>query len=230
MEDRNTYFNFDIRPSASSLVEAVWRTESEQAGTFTSTAETHWEMVVTRVAGKLTITMRGPETKAKPAPFPKGAEFFGIIFKYGAFMPHLPVNKLVNEDVHLPKASHGAFWLHSATWELPNFENADAFISRLIREEMLVFDPVVEAVLDNRPMDMSLRTVQRRFLRATGLTRGTFDQIERAKQATTLLQKGSSIADAIFQAGYADQPHLTRSLKRFVGQTPGQIVQSENDK
>lgn len=230
MEDRNTYFNFEIRPSASPLVEAVWRTESERTGAFTSTAETHWEMVVTRIAGELTITMRGPETKTKPAPFPKGAEFFGIIFKYGTFMPHLPVNKLVDEEVNLPQASRGAFWLHGASWELPNFENADVFINRLVREEMLVFDPVVEAVLENQPVDMSLRTVQRRFLRATGLTRGTFDQIERAKQAAALLQKGTSIADAIFQVGYADQPHLTRSLKRFVGQTPGQIMQSENDK
>jgi hypothetical protein len=25
-------------------------------------------------------------------------------------------------------------------------------------------------------------------------------------------------------ADYADQPHLTRSLKRFAGQTPAQIV------
>jgi hypothetical protein len=140
-------------------------------------------------------------------------------------MPHLPVSRLVNEDVNLPKAVNGAFWLYSAAWELPTFETADDFINRLVREEILVFDPVVEGVLENRPLDMSLRTVQRRFLRATGLTRGTFDQIERAKQATNLLQKGGSIADAIFQAGYADQPHLTRSLKRFVGHTPGQILQ-----
>jgi AraC-like DNA-binding protein len=26
------------------------------------------------------------------------------------------------------------------------------------------------------------------------------------------------------RAGYVDQPHLTRSLKRFVGQTPSQIA------
>jgi AraC-like DNA-binding protein len=77
---------------------------------------------------------------------------------------------------------------------------------------------------------MSLRTVQRRFLRATGLTRGTFEQIKRAQQAATLLQKGISIADAIFQAGYTDQPHLTRSLKHFVGHTPGQILQPDSAK
>lgn len=225
MEDSLKYFTFDSRPSESLLVESVWRTQSEQEGAFISTAETHWEMVVTHYEGDLTITMRGPETKAKNAPFPKDAEFFGIVFKPGTFMPHLPVSRLVNEDVHLPKAVNGAFWLHGVAWELPTFETADDFIARLVREEMLVFDPVVEAVLQNRPLDLSLRTVQRRFLRATGITHGTFEQIERAKQATTLLQKGTSIADAIFQVGYADQPHLTRSLRRFMGHTPGQILQ-----
>jgi AraC-like DNA-binding protein len=29
--------------------------------------------------------------------------------------------------------------------------------------------------------------------------------------------------DAARLAGYADQPHLTRSLTRYVGQTPSQI-------
>jgi hypothetical protein len=225
MEDSLKYFDFDSRPSDSPFVESVWRTQSEREGAFISTAETHWEMVVSRYKGELTITMRGPETKAKHAPFPKDAEFFGIVFKHGTFMPHLPVSTLVNEDVSLPAAANDAFWLHSTAWELPNFENADDFINRLAHAEILVFDPVVTAVLENRPLDMSLRTVQRRFLRATGLTRGTFEQIKRAQQAAALLQKGTSIADAIFQAGYTDQPHLTRSLKRFVGHTPGQILQ-----
>ncbi len=30
--------------------------------------------------------------------------------------------------------------------------------------------------------------------------------------------------DAVELAGYADQAHLTRALRRFVGQTPAQIA------
>jgi AraC-like DNA-binding protein len=37
------------------------------------------------------------------------------------------------------------------------------------------------------------------------------------------LKQGISILDAVTLAGYADQPHLTRSLKRLVGQTPAQL-------
>jgi len=62
-------------------------------------------------------------------------------------------------------------------------------------------------------------------LRATGLTQSAARQIERARYATYLLQQGVSILDTVEQAGYFDQPHLTRSLKHLIGQTPAQILQ-----
>jgi transcriptional regulator GlxA family with amidase domain len=41
-----------------------------------------------------------------------------------------------------------------------------------------------------------------------------------------LLQSGIPIPETAFRAGYFDQPHLTRSLKLFAGQTPAQIIES----
>jgi methylphosphotriester-DNA--protein-cysteine methyltransferase len=38
------------------------------------------------------------------------------------------------------------------------------------------------------------------------------------------LRQGASIFDAVFQAGYFDQPHLTRALRHFIGQTPAQVA------
>jgi len=220
-------FNFDERLSDSPFVEKVWQTHSDRPGSFISAAASQWEMVVTTYQGKTTLTVRGPETQATPADCPADAEFFGIIFKLGTFMPHLPLRKLLDrKDATLPEATSRSFWLHGAAWQFPDFENADTFVARLERAELLVREPVVEAVLQNRPLELSLRSVQRRFLHATGLTRGTLDQIERAREAVTLLEQGGSIADAVYHAGYADQPHLTRSLKRFAGQTPAQILRS----
>jgi hypothetical protein len=111
-----------------------------------------------------------------------------------------------------------------STIEFPTFENADTFVDRLVRDGLLVRDPVVEAVLQGQPQDLSVRAVQYRFLQATGLTHRTVQQIERAKYAISLLRQGASIPDTVYQAGYFDQPHLTRALKRFVGQTPAQIA------
>ena len=218
-------FNFDNRLSDSPFVEYLWRTHSEAPGSFISTAENHCEIVVTTYQGNTTINIRGPETTAAELDYPAEAEYFGIVFKHGTFMPHLPAINLLNRnDEILPLATGSRFWLQGDTWEIPTFENADTFIERLVKHGLLLQEPIVEAVLENRPLSLSTRTIQRRFLRATGLTHGTFIQIDRAQQAVSLLEKGLTIADAVYQAGYADQPHLTRSLKRFTGQTPAQIL------
>lgn len=219
-------FIFDSRPSDSPFVEAVWRTQSVGGGSFISTAASQWEMVITRQKGKTTFSIRGPETKASPAPIPEDAEFCGIIFKQGAFMPHLPKSALVNEAVHLPGTAGNSFWLHSAAWEIPDFENADTFVKRLVHDGLLVQDQVVDDVLRGQTRDLSLRSIQRRFLYATGLTYKAIQQIERARHALALLKSGIPIPESAYQAGYFDQPHLTRSLKLFAGQTPAEIVKS----
>ncbi len=107
---------------------------------------------------------------------------------------------------------------------MPTFDNADVFVRRLERQGLIARDPVVDAALSGRVAGVSSRSLQRRFLRATGLTHGAIAQIERAREAMTLLQRGRSILDVVADAGYADQPHLTRSLKYYVGQTPAQLA------
>jgi hypothetical protein len=219
-------FAFDTRPANSSLVEIVWHTHSERPGTFTSVAASNWEMVITTFGGKTMITARGPETKASQADFPADAEFFGITFKLGTFMPHLPIKTLLDkQDATLPEASSNSFWLCGSAWELPTFENADVFVDRLIRQGILVRDPVVEAAIQGHTPNMPIRSIQYRFLQATGLTHKTIQQIERARTAVSLLERGTAISDTAFELGYFDQAHLSNSLKRFVGSTPAQIAQ-----
>jgi methylphosphotriester-DNA--protein-cysteine methyltransferase len=139
-------------------------------------------------------------------------------------MPHLLASGLVDGSIDLPKATSASFWLRGSVWQFPDYENADTFVDRLVRADLLIRDPIVEAVLQNQPQALSPRSIQRRFVQATGLTHGAIRQIERARYATTLLQQGTSILDTVELAGYADQAHLTRSLKRFSGKTPAQIV------
>jgi hypothetical protein len=214
------------RPSDSPFVQAVWHNESERAESFISTAGTHWEMVWMRHRGQITFTVRGPETKATPAALPAEAEWLGITFQLGTFLHDFPPGGLLDrQDVNLP-ASGKSFWLGGFTWEVPTYENADAFISRLVRLELLVRDPLVEGALQHPPLDLSPRALQYRFQRATGLRRKTVQQIQRAWQATALLERGCSILETAYQLGYFDQAHLTNSLRHYMGQTPAQISQA----
>jgi AraC-like DNA-binding protein len=131
------------------------------------------------------------------------------------------------QDVNLPDASSKSFWLYGSAWQFPTFDNADTFVNRLIREGLLVHDSIVEEVLQNRLPELSPRSVQYRFLRATGLTNRTFQQIGRARHATARLKQGLSILDTVHETGYFDQPHLTRALNYLIGQTPSPDVRTE---
>ncbi len=214
---------FEDRASDSPYVERIWRSRCEHAGTFISMALSQWQLVVWNDHISSYFTIRGPETKATPAFCPVHEEFMGIVLPHGVFMPHLAPDGMLDSAVTLPGASGATFRLDNSTWQLPTFDNADVFVSRLVRAGILVREPVVDAALRGECNDLSLRSTQRRFLRATGLTHSVIRQIDRARYATTLLQQGVSILDAVFQAGYFDQPHLTRSFQRYIGQTPAQV-------
>ena len=212
------------RGSDSPFVETIWRTQSESAGTFLSRAVSHWEIVVMQQHGRTGITVRGPETKATTAHCPPNAEFVGITFKLGACMPLLPTGDRLDGEVILPLATSKSFWLNGSAWQFPDYDNADMFVERLVRDGLLIREPIVDAALQGQLKELSRRTIQRRFLRATGLTLSYVRQIERAREAEALLERGVSILDTVDQTGYADQPHLTRSLKRLIGRTPAQIM------
>jgi len=191
------------RLSDSPLVERIWRSHSESAGMLLSVAATSFEIVVTRHRGKTFLTLRGPETKATRADYPADAEWVGVRFKVGTFIPALlPGDLLDRRDVTLPGASTRAFWLNGSAWEYPSFENADVFVSRLVRKGVIARDSIVDAVMHKQLQTLSLRSTQRHFLRATGITYSTWRQIERARHATNLLREGASIPDTVYQAGY----------------------------
>lgn len=219
---------FEDRPSDSPVIDRVWRSHSEKAGEFRSMATCNWVMVVSRHQGKTFLTIRGPETRATAAECPAEGEWVGIHFKPGSFMPLFPPGELRDRnDMTLPDSSGRSFRLDASSWQYPTFENAETFVARLLKRGLVVADPRIADALRGAAEPLSLRSRQRQFLRATGMTLATFRQIERARYATRLLRDGASILQAVDDAGYFDQAHLTRSFKRFVGLTPAQVARNE---
>jgi AraC-like DNA-binding protein len=225
----SAFIHFDAdRPSDSPFVERVWRCYSERSGTFLAVASSHWEFVVTRVKGHTRITLHGPETKAREVFCPADGEWFAIRFKAGTFMPHLSIARLLDgQDVDLPQTSKRSFHLNGTRWELPDFHNAETFVARLAKAGLIARDSAVEAALQGDRRALSLRSAQRHFLQATGMTHTALRQIERARYATNLLRRGVSIGDTVHEAGYFDQAHLTRSLRHLIGLTPARIAREE---
>ena len=228
MQSQSEFIHFEDRTSDHPFVERVWRCHSERTDTFLSVAANSFEIAITRLGGKSFITLRGPETQATKFGCPGEGQWVCIRFKAGTFMPRfLPGDLRDHHDVTLQPATTRSFWLGGSALEYPSFENAEAFVARLAKSGVLARDSVVEDTLERRPGTLTLRSVQRRFLRSTGVSYATFRQIERARCATWLLREGVPILDVVSRLGYFDQAHLTRSLKRFVGETPARIAEGQ---
>ncbi|MFJ9036740.1 helix-turn-helix domain-containing protein [Streptomyces sp. NPDC102406] len=213
----------ESRPSELPYIERVWRSRSDDVSRMMSVATSHGELVFWEHRGEVRAAVLGPAAKASIAPVPEDAVFFGISFALGTSMPHIPVSRLVGGNAAIPDVTRRSLWLKGSVWHVPDYDNAEAFVRRMVREGIVDADPVVPAVLGGACPDVSDRTLQRRFLATTGLTRGAVRQIHRARQAAVLVQEGVSAQEVVHLLGYFDQPHLARSLKRYVGRTATQL-------
>ncbi|MGE5251389.1 MAG: helix-turn-helix domain-containing protein [Bacteroidota bacterium] len=215
---------YEERPSDSPYIETITRGRTASDGATIRPAEVHWHMVFSRHNGRLYPLVVGPLTTAGVASWGEGAEILWIKFKLGTFMPHLLPRGYLDVETVLPGAASQSFWLKGSAWQFPNYENVETFVDRLVREDVLVSDPIVNAALQGHLGGTPSRTLRQRFLRATGLAQSHIRQFERAQRAEALLKQGVPILDTVFELGYYDQSHLTRSLKRWIGHTPAQIV------
>ena len=217
---------FAGRASDSPYIEAVWRGQAGKDYAPICPASGQWHLLFLKQDGKVKVSVVGPLTRATPVSQDEGTEWFGVTFPLGTFLSSVSARNLLDEQAVLPLAAKASFELAGSSFQLPDYENVETFVNRLVRENMLDSDPVVKAVLGGQTPEISSRTVRRRFLFATGLTHKALSQIERAKQATHLLEQGASLLETAYQTGYADQSHMTRALKHFIGYTPFQVAQS----
>lgn len=68
------------------------------------------------------------------------------------------------------------------------------------------------------------RQVARLFQKYIGLTPKTYAQLIRFHRAVSLLRRGHlSLTQVALEAGYSDQPHLTRHIRRFGGFAPNAL-------
>jgi hypothetical protein len=211
------------RPSDSPYIHRVWRSHASGVARMTSIATSNWELVFWRHEGRLGAAVRGPETTVSSADVGDGAESWGITFAHGSSMPHLPPARLVDSALESPHATATTFLLRGEEWLVPDFDSAEQFVGRLVREGLLVRDPLVDEVVAGGMPDVGTRSVQRRVAAATGLTQGGIRQIERARQAAVLLGEGRTPLEVVDRLGYYDQPHLARSLQRYIGRTATEL-------
>jgi AraC-like DNA-binding protein len=190
-----------------------------------STPDGTWDLVFMRRSGRLHVLQTGLITKPVDLGYAPGDEYLSISFRPGVFMPSRPGAETVDRGVLLPNPATGRFRLGPENLEIPTFENAECLVERLIARGVVVLDPVVDDVVERRERAIEPRTVQRHFARTVGLTAKQLSVIYRAQHAARMLAQGRPAAAVAAELGFADQAHMTRSLKKVLGRTPRQIMQ-----
>lgn len=214
------------RPAETNLVEGVRLIEFTSAGSTPMQPDGCWDIAVLKNRQGISVLRTGLTTRTVAIEHEPGDEILVVSFRPSAFMPVMPGDVMRDRGVMLETLGRGRFRIGADVLEIPNFENADVFVQRLVAREIVGTNALVESVLDGHPKAASERTLQRQFLGTTGLTYKRFTIIQRAQQAVALLKAGQPAADVAVVLGYTDQAHLTNSLRDIMGQTPRQIARA----
>lgn len=211
---------YEEKRSQCPLVDFVFQTEDQTEGVYVASADARWDIIFTHCPdGSRRVLLCGPSFKARQVPYSPGYRHVGICYKPWAMLTGIPIPGMLNEIKLLPMASLDTFILQGNTWKIPTYENVDQFVARQEQQGLLRADPIIQDVLENRPVNMSLRSVQRHFGKTMGMSPRLVRQISAARQAVKLLQQGDTLSEVAYELGYADLPHMTRMLRRFTGYT-----------
>ena len=215
------------RFSDSPLVESVTEIHYDEPTREWSTPDGRWELVVLRSRGKTIVLQTGLISRPVLLENAAGDSLLAISFKPGVFAPCAPGATMLDRALVRPLVTARSFAIDGEALEIPTFESADQLVQRLATKGILSCDELVESAARGEPRAISPRSMQRHFMTALGMTPKQFEQIQRACRAVDLLRGGMTPSAVAHEAGYSDQPHLTRALRSIMGQTPAAIVREK---
>jgi AraC-like DNA-binding protein len=189
------------------------------------------------------LVVAGPATGPLSSEVPVGVPVFGVRFRVGAAGAALgmPAEQFLDGNVPLAEV-----------WGIECEERVAASgvsaLIEVVREHVLgaPLDPLARAaalgvarpgarVAELGPsLGLSERQLRRRFADAVGYGPKTLARVLRFQRFLALAAEGGAgrwrsgdgLAGLAFEAGYADQAHLTRECRRLSGRTPSELVAS----
>jgi AraC-like DNA-binding protein len=189
--------------------------------------------------GKLQVA--GPDTSWRMVPMPPGSVTVGLRFRPGAaalLFGDMPVSEARDEMPDLADL-WGARQVRELIDRISDAKTASAVLQQAVVDQLshVDFDPIVaDAVTEfdtPRPPSVPLiadryglseRQFRRRFVAAVGYGPSTLTGVLRLGRAMRLCATSPRPAvDVAFAVGYADQPHMTREMRRLAGVTPGEL-------
>lgn len=186
-----------------------------------------WDLVFRQTRSGLLVLQTGQTDRVVPLESQAGDSYLSIAFRPEVYMPARPGQLMMNEGHVHGFASRRDFLIGAERLELPTFENVEQFVLLLARRGLIEVDLLLQRAVAGGWARIDDRSLQRHSAHVTGMSPKKLQQILRADAAAALLRSGQRPADVAAELGYTDQAHLTHSLLRILGLTPGQIQQRE---
>lgn len=223
-------FTYEEKESDSKFVDAIWRTCDQADGVYTAPADGRWDLIFITSGNRTKVILSSPTSRPTQVAYQAGNKNFGIRFHPSTFMSHVSTPDTINK-LYSSYVTDDIFFLFGNKWPLPTYETVEDFIKGLEKAQLLGQDDIVRMILDGETPTITKRSVQRHFKRSTGLSKQYHSSIKQAEQALRLLETTQMpIIEIAHLVEYADQAHMTRSLKRFIGLTPAEIIRPKGTK
>ncbi|WP_188190853.1 helix-turn-helix transcriptional regulator [Nonomuraea sp. SYSU D8015] len=226
---------YEERPPGSDLagrIACVWHQVSE-------TDTTHLvvpDACVDLIWGPDGLFVAGPDTGPVPTPMAAGDTFVGIRFKPGAVGDFFGVPLHELRDQRVPLSALPGLPIDESCAPQPGWrlEAMRAAVRRRLTGSGSV-EPatfaMVQALRAGRAvtdvawdLGLSERQLHRRSVTAFGYAPKTLQRIVRFQRALRLARAGVPLADVAAEAGYTDQAHLSRDVKRLSGVPMGRLL------
>lgn len=215
---------YEERAAASPHVECTWQARAVREERYLVPAVEHWDIWFAREPdGRMLAGLSGPALGSRWIASVVGEHGWGVQLRAHVVVPGVAKRLLLGGELRLPVAD-GFVEISGRRVPVPSFEDLEAFVEELLRLDVLRSDDDVRRALAGDDVGYSERHWQRRVRDSTGITRKQIAQLARAREAYALLQRGVTPAECAVTCGYADQAHLTRSLRLLHGETPARIL------
>ncbi len=211
------------RPSPHPWVDTVWQTVCLSEGVYKATPDGSWDLIRSVAPdGKSFVFLSGQATEPVEVPYLEGES--SVVISFAAHV-YLAGDREVRTGAAIRplEVRSDQFLLDGIALPLPTFQNAESLVDEMIGAGLLLSDDIVAKAFTAKPRAASRRSVQLHFKNTTGITQKDFQLIRRAQDAVRRLKDGENAAAVAVDLGYADQPHMIKSIKKIMGALPSNL-------
>lgn len=217
-----TGLNWSERTPELEAIASVWTGSASEITPRTVLADPCISIILVKSASSAEVILRGPETKPRGDILLPGYTWTGIRLQPGIQLKNFPTQQFTDKFQTLPADTDGRFQFEGTLLQFPDFTNAEQLI-----EQMYDLGYISGKVLNSQELPrqgMSPKTYSRFIKQSTGLSPYKLHQLQRMAEALRLLRRGMPAATVASELGFADQAHLTRAAKQYLGHTPKELL------